>query len=118
MKNKFTLGAIAGISSLALAVPILAQMSSAQSAPRLPATHTLPVVQQTSSVQADATDTPDVPGAVDQQEGKDGKDTDNIQSEDKTGTDTEKPNGAEAKDTDNVQQEGNHVDAGDLPGSL
>jgi uncharacterized membrane protein YkoI len=31
MKNKFTLGAIAGISALALAVPLLAQISSAAS---------------------------------------------------------------------------------------
>jgi hypothetical protein len=30
MKNKFTLGAISGISALALAIPILAQVSSAQ----------------------------------------------------------------------------------------
>ncbi len=33
MKNKFTLGVIAGMSSLALAVPIIAQVSSAASAP-------------------------------------------------------------------------------------
>ncbi len=68
MKNKFTLGAIAGISSIALAVPLLAQLSSAQS------TQTQPVVQQASGIQADATETPDAPGTIDQQEGQDTKD--------------------------------------------
>ena len=34
----------------------------------------MPPVQQTSSVQADPTDTPDTPGAVDKQDGKDATD--------------------------------------------
>lgn len=45
MKNKFTLGVVAGMSSLALAVPLFAQITSAQSA----ATITTPTATSTSS---------------------------------------------------------------------
>ncbi len=47
MKNKFTLGAIAGISSIALAIPILAQISSAQGTPSSTATTTASTTSKT-----------------------------------------------------------------------
>ncbi len=46
MKKQFTLGAIAGATSLLLAVPLFAQMSSAESSPSVMAAKTRPVPTQ------------------------------------------------------------------------
>jgi len=51
MKNTFTLGAIAGIATLTLVVPLLVQVSSAASGATVPTGSTTPTISQSAAEQ-------------------------------------------------------------------
>lgn len=103
MKNKFLLGAVAGVTSLLVAVPLIAQMSNAQG---VSASSTTPAVQTQTAASAVTDSEVNDPAGNDQNEINDGTGTDTNEVKDAAGSDKNEP-----EDGNNAQ------DANEQPGT-